>query len=128
MPDLVTYQTLTDLSPIRGMRLQWIQIYLVCTLLYWVILVLSEGQHSAVEFICYAWLSDLSDANWFESYPKDETAMNSDLFIMYILHWVILVISEGQHSAVAMPDLVTYQTLTDLSGKMQEWLLQFLFL
>ena len=38
---------------------------------------LSEGQPSAVEFICYAWRSDLSDANWFESYPRDETAMNS---------------------------------------------------
>ena len=49
------------------------------------ILVLSEGQHSAVELICYAWLSDLSDANWFESYPRDETAVNSDLFIMYII-------------------------------------------
>ena len=34
--------------------------------------------------LSYAWLSDLSDANWFESYPRDETAMNSDLFIMYI--------------------------------------------
>ena len=85
MPDLVTYQTLTDLSPIRGMRLQWIQIYLSCSLLHWVILVLSEGQHSAVELICYAWLSDLSDANWFESYPRNETAMNSDLFIMFIM-------------------------------------------
>ena len=63
------------MSPIRGMRLQWIQIYLSCTLLHWVILVLSEGQHSAVEFICYAWLSDLSDANWFESYPRDETEL-----------------------------------------------------
>ena len=44
-------------------------------------------------WLSYAWLSDLSDANWFESYPRDETAMNSDLFIMYIpetkLHWVI---------------------------------------
>ena len=49
------------------------------------ILVLSEGQHSAVEFICYAWLSDLSDAIWFESYPRDETAVNFDLFIMYII-------------------------------------------
>ena len=51
-------------------------------------LFLSEGEHSAVEFISllgYAWLSDLSDANWFESYPRDETAMNSDLFIMYII-------------------------------------------
>ena len=85
MPDLVTYQTLTDLRPIRGTRLQWIQIYLLCTLLHWVILVLSEGQHSAVEFICYAWLSDLSDGNWFESYLRDETAMNSDLYIMYII-------------------------------------------
>ena len=85
MHDLVTYQTLTDFSPIRGTRLQWIQIYYLCTLLHWVILVLSEGQHSAVEFICYAWLSDLSDAKWFKSYPMDETAMNSDLFIMYII-------------------------------------------
>ena len=85
MPDLVTYQTLTDLSPIRGMRVQSIQIHLLSTLLHWVILVLSEGQHSAVEFICYAWLSDLSDAKWFESYPRGETAMNSDLFIMYII-------------------------------------------
>ena len=50
------------------------------------ILILSEGQHSAVEFICNAWLSDLSDANWFESYPiGDETAVNSDLFIVYII-------------------------------------------
>ena len=57
---------------------------LLCTLLHWVILVLSEGQHNA-EFICYAWLSDLSDANWFESYLRDETAVNSDLFIMYII-------------------------------------------
>ena len=37
------------------------------------ILVVSEGQHSAVELICYAWLSDLSDAIWFESYSRDET-------------------------------------------------------
>ena len=100
MPNLVTYQTLTDLSPIRGTRLQWIQIYLLCTLLQWVILVLSEGQHSAVELICYASLSDLSDANWFESYPRDETTMNSDLFIMYSIALSDLVLSDGQHSAV----------------------------
>ena len=54
------------------------------------ILVLSEGQHSAVAFIFpiglrYAWLSDLLDAYWFESNSRDETAMNSDLFIMYII-------------------------------------------
>ena len=84
MSDLVTYQTLADLSPIRGTRLQWIQINYVHYCIEW-FLVLSEGQHSAVEFICYAWLSDLSDANWFESYPQDETAMNSHLFIMYII-------------------------------------------
>ena len=87
MPDLVTYQTLTDLSPIRGMRLQWIQIYLLFTYIIALsdYLVLSEGHHSAVGFICYAWPSDLSDANWFQSYPRDETAMNSDLFIVYII-------------------------------------------
>ena len=81
MPDLVTYQTLTDLRPNRVDETA-IQIYYVpyCTEL---ILVLSEGQHNA--FICYAWLSDLSDANWFESYPRDETAVNSDLFIMFII-------------------------------------------
>ena len=84
MPDLVTYQTLTDLSPIRGTRLKWIQINYVHYFIEWY-LVLSEGQHSAVELICYAWLSDLSDANWFESYPRDETAKNSDLFIIYII-------------------------------------------
>ena len=50
------------------------------------ILVVSEGQHSALELICYAWLSYLSDAIWFESYPiGDETAVNSDLFIVYII-------------------------------------------
>ena len=90
MPDLVTYQTLTDLSSIRGTRLQWFRfIYYVHYCIEW-FLVLSKGQHSAVEFIfpfglSYAWLSDQSDANWFQSYLRDETAMNSDLFIMYII-------------------------------------------
>ena len=43
MPDLVTYQTLTDFSPIRG------DIYHVHFAMS--DLVLSEGQHSAVELI-----------------------------------------------------------------------------
>ena len=29
--------------------------------------------------------SDILDAKWYESYPRVETAMNSDLFIMYII-------------------------------------------
>ena len=87
MPNLVTYQTLTDLSPIQGMRLQWIQIYLS----YMYIIALSDFSPIRGTTYCsrihliYASLSDLSDANWFESYPRDETAMNSDLFIMYIM-------------------------------------------
>ena len=52
-------------------------------------LVLSEGQHSAEEFSCNAWLSDLSDANWVESYPRDETAMIQIYLLCTLLHWVI---------------------------------------
>ena len=52
-------------------------------------------------------LVTLSDANWFESYPRDETAMNSDLYIMYIIALSdFLVLSEGQHSAVEFISLL----------------------
>ena len=56
---------LSDFSPIRG-----------------------TTQCSRIHFpigLRYAWLSDLSYTNWFQSYPRDETAINSDLFIMYII-------------------------------------------
>ena len=84
MPNFVTYQTLTDLSPFRGTRLI-IQIYYVyCT---------EWEQHSAVEFICYAWLSD-SDANLFVSYPSND-AMNSDLLMEPTLLEGFLVLSKN---------------------------------
>ena len=57
-------------------------------------------------------VSDQSDANWFESYPRDETAMIPIYLLCTLLHWVILVLSEGQHSAV---EFICYAWLSDQS-------------
>ena len=77
MHDLVTYQTLTDLSPIRGTRLQWIQIiYYVHYCTKW-FLSYPRDNIGAVEFI-----------SLFESYPRDDDCImyiiaSSDFFLSY---------------------------------------------
>ena len=77
MPDLVTYSDANWFESYPRDETAMNSDLFIMYILHWAILVLSEGQHSAVQFICFAWLSDLSDANWFESYPRDETAINS---------------------------------------------------
>ena len=47
----------------------------------------------------YAWHIDISDGNWFESYPRGETVqLIQFVYYVHLLHWVIFVLSEGQHS------------------------------
>ena len=46
----------------------------------------------------YAWHIDISDGNWFESYPRGETVqLIQFVYYVHLLHRVIFVLSEGQY-------------------------------